>query len=122
MLFRRALWRAGVRGYRVQTRLPGRPDITFPALRLVVFVNGCFWHRCPACQPRLPAANAEFWSTKFRDNLRRDAKARSMLAAAGWDVVTVWEHEIRPDPTRRALELADFIVRRRGRLRLHADA
>lgn len=102
-----------MRGYRVQTRLPGRPDITFPALRLVVFVNGCFWHRCPVCQPRLPAANAEFWSAKFRENRRRDEEARANLQAAGWDVVTVWEHEIRPDPSQRALELATMIRSRR---------
>ena len=53
--FRKALWAAGARGYRVKTPLPGRPDIVFPALRLAIFVNGCFWHLCPAVQPAATA-------------------------------------------------------------------
>jgi DNA mismatch endonuclease (patch repair protein) len=111
--FRRALWRQGVRGYLVQTRLPGRPDVAFPALQLAVFVHGCFWHSCPTCRLPKPRANAAFWASKFAENKRRDERDEFDLREMGWDVLTVWEHEIRPDPTQRAESLAAEIARRR---------
>jgi DNA mismatch endonuclease, patch repair protein len=111
--FRRALWRAGARGYRVQSQLPGRPDLVFPRLQLAIFIHGCFWHRCEACSLPVPVANAEFWATKFEQNRRRDLVARDQLTGMGWEVSTIWEHEIRPDPTARAASLAAEIGRRR---------
>ena len=104
--FRRAIWLEGVRGYRVHQLLPGRPDMTFPRLRLAVFLDGCFWHRCPVCSLPAPKANAEFWHEKLTANVRRDADVRSKLEGLGWTVLTIWEHEIRPDPRPRALALA----------------
>jgi DNA mismatch endonuclease (patch repair protein) len=104
--FRRALWEAGARGYRLHPRLPGRPDIAFPALRVVIFVNGCFWHRCRVCNLPEPRANAAFWRAKLEANERRDAASVAALESQGWTVITVWEHEIRPDPVPRAGELA----------------
>jgi DNA mismatch endonuclease (patch repair protein) len=113
-LFRTALWRAGARGYRVQSCLPGRPDIVFPALRLAVFVHGCFWHRCPTCNLRAPVANASFWAQKFEANARRDMAAKAALESQGWEVLAIWEHEIRPDPVPRANELAGAVRQRRA--------
>ena len=108
--FRKALWAAGARGYRVQTSLPGRPDIVFPALRLAIFVNGCFWHLCPRCKLPQPRANEDFWKNKLEANRRRDARVRGELEALGWEVRVVWEHEIRPDPRPRAIELAQQLL------------
>lgn len=104
--FRQALWREGTRGYRVHPSLPGRPDMAFPRLRLAVFLNGCFWHRCPICNLPEPKANAQFWRQKFADNIRRDENAQAGLESLGWTVVTIWEHEIRPNPIPRARDLA----------------
>lgn len=95
--FRRALWAAGARGYRRGDSLPGRPDVVFPAVRLAVFVNGCYWHRCPACSLRPVKANADFWQSKFETNVARDERVQASLAEAGWRVLVVWEHEIRQD-------------------------
>lgn len=114
--FRRGLWAAGCRGYRLQAKLPGRPDLVFPAQRLAVFVHGCFWHRCPDCTRSLPTANREFWRRKFEANVERDARAQADLAAMGWHVLVVWEHEIRADqgiPLGRVLEERDRL-RHRG--------
>jgi DNA mismatch endonuclease (patch repair protein) len=94
---RKSLWAAGVRGYRVRSALPGRPDLVFTKARLAVFVHGCFWHRCPECAPRPPTANAEFWRDKFAANLERDRRAITELTELGWRVVVVWEHELRRD-------------------------
>ncbi len=109
--FRKALWEMGARGYRVKTSLPGRPDIVFPALRLAIFVNGCFWHLCPACNLPRPRGNADFWNDKLEANRARDALVHSELEKLGWDVKVVWEHEIRPDPRARAIELVQQLRR-----------
>ena len=94
---RSAMWRSGVRGYRVQSKLPGRPDILFSRQRLAVLVHGCFWHSCPACQPQRPKAHGDFWAAKLTRNVARDEDVVRNLRALGWRVTIVWEHEIRQD-------------------------
>jgi len=94
---RTALWAAGARGYRVQSPLPGRPDIVFPVERIVVLIHGCFWHACPACRLPMPKANAEFWASKLARNAERDHEVEGRLRSTGWLVVIVWEHELRTD-------------------------
>jgi len=90
---RRALWAAGLR-YRLNTDLPGRPDIAFPSKRLAVFVDGCFWHGCPEHYSS-PSENAVFWAKKLRDNALRDTKVDGQLRSSGWAVCHVWQHELR---------------------------
>lgn len=108
--FRRALWSVGARGFHRGERLPGRPDVVFPAVRLAVFVHGCYWHRCPECRLPEPKANAEFWRSKFDANGVRDRAATDALSAAGWRVETVWEHELREDLLAAARQLADRVA------------
>lgn len=104
MLLRRALHAAGVR-YRVHSRdLPGSPDIVLPRLRLVVFVDGCFWHCCPD-HGNLPKNNSAWWGTKLARNVARDREQDDALRSLGWDVMRVWEHE-RPE------DIASLIVER----------
>lgn len=68
MLFRKALWAEGIRGYRCNYKnAPGRPDIAFPKKKIAIFVNGCFWHGCPYCKMPLPKNNTEFWSGFLKD-------------------------------------------------------
>ena len=93
--FRRALWASGVRGYRLHRRLPGRPDLTFGRVRLAVFVHGCFWHRCPRGHLPAPKSNADFWERKLSENQRRDDRAIRDLTALGWDVLVMWECDLR---------------------------
>lgn len=115
--FRRSLWSAGARGYRCHPPLPGRPDIYFPRARLAVFVHGCYWHRCPKCDLLPPVANADFWSAKFAANADRDEAAQRALTKLGLEVVIVWEHDIRVDPTDRAAYLADLVRKRLSKAR-----
>jgi DNA mismatch endonuclease, patch repair protein len=97
MALRRALHRQGYR-FRKDYRLDlaegkrVRPDIAFTARRVAVFVDGCFWHACPDHGTK-PANNTWYWEPKLRRNVERDRAADAALAAAGWDVVRVWEHE-----------------------------
>lgn len=68
-----------------------RPDIVFTRWRLAVFVDGCFWHRCPQ-HGTSPRTNGAYWSTKLDRNVTRDTATGEALRAAGWSVVRVWEH------------------------------
>ena len=79
-------------------KLPGSPDFVFPRRRVVVFLHGCFWHRCPTCHFDLPKRHRKFWATKFERNKLRDRAAKQELKRGGWRVVEVWEHELRNDP------------------------
>jgi len=92
---RRMLRKAGYPGYRLHwNKAPGHPDIAYPGRRVAIFVNGCFWHRCPKCDPPLPRSNTEFWTRKFELNRARDQRKIDDLEVAGWIVVTVWECEL----------------------------
>ncbi|MCC9206272.1 very short patch repair endonuclease [Arthrobacter sp. zg-Y769] len=100
LLIRGILHAAGYRfrlhGSFGKVRLPGKPDLVFAGRRKVLFVNGCFWHfhSCRAGQ-HAPKTNSEFWAAKRKRTVERDAAARERLAALGWDVLVVWECELR---------------------------
>ncbi len=92
---RSALHRAGCR-FRVDYRIQGagkavRVDIVFPRVRLAVFVDGCFWHRCPEHGVD-PQHNSPYWREKLDGNVDRDRRVNEALAATGWRVVRLWEH------------------------------
>jgi DNA mismatch endonuclease (patch repair protein) len=88
-----ALFRAhGIVGWRRRVALFGKPDFVFRRERVVVFVDGCFWHGCP--RPKhapLPKNRADWWATKLARNKERDRLVTRTLRAAGWRVVRVWE-------------------------------
>ncbi len=91
---RSALHRRGLRFRVHQKPLSNGPviDILFPARRVAVFVDGCFWHRCPEHGVR-PRTNRDYWDAKIERNVARDRRHDQVLAAAGWTVIRVWEHE-----------------------------
>ena len=93
---RSRLHRMGLR-FRVDHRLlvegvRCRPDLVFTRARVAVFVDGCFWHSCPE-HGELPQANRPFWEEKLLRNSERDRRQDAALAAAGWRVIRIWEHE-----------------------------
>ena len=95
---RRALRDAGLKGYRLNKKdIPGRPDIAFIGRKVAIFVNGCFWHRCPVCNLPLPKSNKDFWQEKFENNVRRDRIKKESLESGGWTVLVIWECEIKKD-------------------------
>jgi DNA mismatch endonuclease (patch repair protein) len=98
ILVRRELRAIGVRNYRIHMKgIPGRPDIAFPSKRLAIFINGCFWHRCPRCNLPIPKSNAGFWKEKFERNVDRDLSKKTQLEKEGWRVLTIWECEVKED-------------------------
>jgi DNA mismatch endonuclease Vsr len=86
-------------GYRFRLHrkdLPGKPDLVFPSRRKVIFVHGCFWHGhdCPSVA-RTPKTNTGYWVEKIQRNAERDVRHQSELKSLGWDVLVVWECELR---------------------------
>lgn len=96
MILRKALFARGFR-YRLNVRkLPGTPDIVLPRYRTVIFVHGCFWHGHEGCKhASTPKTNTEFWVEKIAKNRARDKIHVEQLVAQGWNVLTVWECDIR---------------------------
>ena len=112
LLVRQHLRKAGLTGYRLQwKKAPGRPDIAFPGRKIAIFVNGCFWHRCPHCHPSVPKRNTAFWEAKFRRNVERDRAAVAALDQAGWTVITIWECELKRDRIDETMEHVIEVVR-----------
>jgi DNA mismatch endonuclease (patch repair protein) len=96
ILFRKTLWHAGIKGYRLNwKKVPGRPDIAFPGKKIAIFIHGCYWHRCPYCNPSFPKSNVEFWDEKFKKNVARDKKKTKELESLGWKVIVIWECELK---------------------------
>jgi DNA mismatch endonuclease (patch repair protein) len=91
LLIRRELHSRGIR-FRLHMKLPGRPDIVLTRAKLAVFVDGCFWHRCPE-HGTLPKNNGEWWLKKLDGNVARDRRKDEALSVLGWNVLHVWEHE-----------------------------
>jgi DNA mismatch endonuclease (patch repair protein) len=83
-----------IHGWRRNSSLPGRPDFIFAALRIAVFVDGCFWHGCPK-HFRMPESNADYWVPKLTRNKVRDREVARQLKRRGWQVVRLWEHDLR---------------------------
>jgi len=98
ILLRKLLWANGLR-YRIHYKLSGSPDIVFVSNRLAVFVDGCFWHKCPKCYVE-PKSNTAFWKEKARKNRERDKRNERALKKSGWGVLRVWEHEIKKNPSK----------------------
>lgn len=111
---RRYLHASGLR-YRVDRPplrgLRRRADIVFGPARVVVYVDGCFWHGCPQHGRPSTAANPAYWAEKMERNRARDSDTDLRLTEAGWAVVRVWEHE---DPQKVARRVAELVRARLG--------
>ena len=95
-IVRKYLFSQGFRYRKNDKRLPGTPDIVLPKYKTVVFVNGCFWHGHEGCKYFVwPKNNEDFWKKKIEDNISRDQKSIELLESQGWNVIMVWECELK---------------------------
>jgi len=106
------LKRNGLSGWRRHLPLPGRPDFTFARQRVVVFVDGCFWHGCPS-HFKMPKSNCAFWAQRIQINMERDRRVVRRLRASDWSVVRVWEHDLK-GASRRFLSRLRRALDRKG--------
>ena len=97
-LVRKYLFSQGFRYRKNDARLPGKPDIVLTKYKTVIFVNGCFWHKHEGCKFFVwPKNNAEFWKEKIEKNAARDRETYRKLRDLGWNVISVWECELRSE-------------------------
>ena len=109
-IVRKYLFSQGFRYRKNDNRLPGKPDVVLPKYKTVIFVNGCFWHGHEGCKYFVwPQNNAEFWKEKIHNNVERDKKTYEALGNLGWDVLTIWECELK---TKKREETLLALVRR----------
>lgn len=110
---RQMLRAMGFTGYRCDwKKAPGRPDVAFVGRKKAIFVMGCFWHRCPACNLSVPKKNIEYWEEKFARNRERDERNLAALAEQGWDVLVLWEHQLKKKELPATQRLLYEFVRR----------
>ena len=87
-------------------KLPGKPDLVLPRYRTIIFVHGCFWHGHENCKiSRIPKTRTDWWKSKIGKNQDRDKIVRRTLIEMDWNVLTIWECEIKEDPTLKELIL-----------------
>jgi len=95
IFLRKALHAKGFRYRLGGSGLPGKPDLVFPSRQTVVLVHGCFWH-CHDCKYfKWPSTNQNFWQQKLEGNTVRDKRVKKELKRLGWEVITIWECELR---------------------------
>jgi DNA mismatch endonuclease (patch repair protein) len=91
--FIRALRAYGITGWRRNQKLIGRPDFVFRKQKVVVFLDGCFWHMCEL-HCKIPQSNRNFWEKKLNSNKLRDIEVTKTLEKSGWSVIRIWEHDM----------------------------
>ena len=123
------LWSHGLRylthqGYRLITgrRLTGQPDLVFPRKRVVIFVDGCFWHGCSVCNKSAKETD-RFWIEKISANRKRDQRTSASLTSEGWTVLRVPEHDLRPESALKCTlaRLIPWLLNQPGQHRLDPD-
>ena len=108
-IVRKYLFSKGFRYRKNDKQLPGTPDIVLPKYKTVIFVNGCFWHGHKGCRYFVvPKTNTDFWLDKINTNIERDKHKQEALKELEWNVVVVWECELKPKVMAQTLnELID---------------
>ena len=111
MMLRKCIFRAGLR-YRVKSKLIGKPDIVFPKEKVVVFIDGCFWHGC-TLHSKPPSTNQDYWRNKIAMNITRDSKITKELEATGWAVIRLWEHDVKADVDKCKQNVINVFLKRK---------
>ena len=94
-IVRKYLFSKGFRYRKNVKKLPGCPDIVLPKYKTVIFVNGCFWHKHDCPRFVWPSSNQEYWKPKILKNVERDKNNCRELSSKGWNVITIWECELK---------------------------
>ena len=96
LMVRKYLFSRGLRYKLNDKHLPGKPDLSFPKFKTVVFINGCFWHGHRGCRYFvIPRTRTDWWKSKISKTRERDQKNQTELEQNGWKVITIWECELK---------------------------
>ena len=111
-IVRKYLFSHGFRYRKNVRKLPGCPDIVLPKYKTVIFVNGCFWHKHDCPRFVWPASNQEYWKPKILRNVERDKQNTALLKEAGWNIIVVWECELKKTVREQTLERLSEQIRK----------
>jgi DNA mismatch endonuclease (patch repair protein) len=110
LIIRKYLFSKGIR-YRINAKLPGKPDVSIKKIRTAIFINGCFWHGHVNCNDSgIPKSNSTFWMTKISTNMARDKRNTEMLRKDGWEVITIWECILNKDKENTLINLKNTLT------------
>lgn len=105
----KALWNLGYRFRKNVKTLPGKPDIAIQKYKIVIFLDSCFWHKCPE-HFKKPKPNLEYWEPKIKRNIERDAEINQYYKDNNWHILRIWEHEIKKTNFQNTIEkIKNFI-------------
>lgn len=105
----KSLWARGLRFRRNSKNLPGKPDISIKKHKIVIFIDSCFWHGCEVhCQ--IPKTNKEYWIPKISKNIVRDIKINQHYQSLKWNLLRVWEHQLKNEYEKTIEQIASFIL------------
>jgi len=104
----KALWNLGYRFRKNVKTLPGKPDIAVKKYKIAVFLDSCFFHKCPE-HFKKPKSNLEYWEPKIQRNIKRDKEVSRYYKANNWHILRVWEHEIKKDFDKTIIKIQKFI-------------
>lgn len=112
-IVRKYLFSKGLRYRKNVKTLPGKPDVVLKKYKTVIFVNGCFWHGHQGCRYFvMPKSNTEYWNKKITGNVERDRNVIVQLEELGWNVITVWECQLKKDKRENTLEYLYYNILR----------
>lgn len=111
-IVRKYLFSKGFRYRKNVKELPGCPDIVLPKYCAVIFVNGCFWHKHDCPRFVWPSSNQGYWVPKILQNVKRDRKNTKELQSMGWNVITVWECELKRAHRSERLAMLETEIKR----------
>lgn len=104
----KALWRSGYRFRKNERKLKGKPDISIKKYKIAIFVDSCFWHFCGE-HGHIPKSNTDFWIAKLEKNKKRDLETSLYYQTQGWNLLRIWEHELKEDFPGTVQKIADCI-------------
>lgn len=102
------LWQHGYRFRKNVKDLEGKPDIAIKKYKMVIFIDSCFWHKCPI-HYKAPATNVEFWENKISGNQKRDIQVAKYYKSNRWHILRIWEHELKDDYEKTMQKVIHFI-------------
>lgn len=104
----KALWNLGYRFRKNVKGLPGKPDIAIKKHKVVIFLDSCFWHKCPK-HFKKTKSNLEYWEPKIKRNVERDAEINRYYQNKNWHILRIWEHEVKKDFDNTLAKISKFI-------------
>ncbi len=103
-----ALWNKGIKYRRNVASLHGKPDIAIKKYKIAIFIDSCFWHKCPV-HYKIPAVNIKFWDKKITGNMLRDEEINTYYRMNNWNIIRIWEHQLKNDFENTIDEIINFI-------------